>query len=99
MAETVGMLIDRLSITNLKMWYIQDILYEIRRMTFEQFKEKYGSDDGMKKLYDIFKDACELNYQRNVLVSQVDSLLVRMIIEGAAGKDLKEYDPLMFKTY
>jgi hypothetical protein len=97
--ESVGSLVDRLSITNRKMWNVQDILYEIRRMSFEQFKEKYSTEKGLEELYKIFKDACELNYQRNVLSSDIDTLVIKIIKEALAGKDIDKYAPMMYKTY
>ena len=99
MAETVGMLIDGLTTVNRKMYDVQEVLYEIRRMTFEEFKEKYYSEGGMKTLFDIFKKACDLNYQRNQLIDEIDKTIVTMIKDGVDKKDLGKYIQLKHKTY
>ena len=41
MADTLGSLVDKLTTIDLKMWNNQEMLYEIRRMTFEEYKIKY----------------------------------------------------------
>jgi len=99
MAETLGMLMDRLGVANLKMWQCQEVLYEIRRFTFEEFMTKYYSEDGMKILFDIFKKACDLNYQRNQLIDEIDKTVVTMIKDGVDKKDLDKYIQLKHKTY
>ena len=40
MADTLGSIIDKLCTADLKMWNNQEILYKIRRMTFDEFKEE-----------------------------------------------------------
>ena len=72
MADTLGSLIDKLNTISLKMWNAQEDLYEVRRMTFEEFKEKYGTDEGLKNMYNIFKKACDLNIQRNDIIYEID---------------------------
>jgi len=95
MSETIGSLIDKLSVVNLKMWNAQDVLYEIRRLSLEQFKEKYQSDEGMKQLYDVFQKSCNLNFQRNVLIDDIDKKIVEMI----KSNHLEEYIQPKWKTY
>ena len=40
MSDTFGSLIDKLFTVDMKMWNNQDVLYEIRNMTFEEYKKK-----------------------------------------------------------
>lgn len=80
MADTLGGIIDKLITADLKMWHNQELLYEIRRMNFEEYKEKYfSSEDGAKKLWDSLKKACDLNIQRNVLIDEIDGKIIEMI--------------------
>jgi hypothetical protein len=89
MADTLGGLIDKLFTINTKMWFNQDLLYEIRRMTFDEFKEKYWSnEDGANQLWSILKKACDLNIQRNQIIDEVDEKVIEIIADGVAGKDL-----------
>ena len=89
MAETLGSLIDKLITIDLKMWNGQEILYKIRRMSFEEFKEKYwNTEDGAEKIWTILKKACDLNVQRNQLIDEVDSKVIEIARDAAAGEDL-----------
>jgi len=89
MADTLGGLIDKLFTVNTKMWFNQDLLYEIRRMTFLEFKKKYWSnEDGANQLWSILKKACDLNIQRNQIIDEVDEKVIEIIADGVAGKDL-----------
>jgi len=45
MADTFGGLIDKLITADLKMWNNQEHFYEIRKMTFDEYKEKYFKDE------------------------------------------------------
>jgi ribosomal protein S18 acetylase RimI-like enzyme len=87
--DTIGGLLDKLTTVNLKMWNNQELLYEIRRMTFDEFKSKYFSaEDGAEKLWTCLKKACDLNVQRNDLVDEIDERLVELATKAAAGEDL-----------
>jgi hypothetical protein len=89
MSDTIGGIIDKLCTVDLKMWNNQDILYEIRRMTFEEYKNKYWqTEDGAKKLWDILKKACDLNNQRNQLIDEVDEKIVEIINSAVSGENL-----------
>lgn len=87
MADTIGSLVDKLSIVNLKMWWNQEILYEIRRMTPKEFVAKYGGD--MERVHHILKVCCDMNVLRNQLIDEVDERLVRVAkVLGASKEDL-----------
>jgi hypothetical protein len=89
MADTLGSLIDKLCTVDLKMWNNQEALYEMRRMTFDEFKEKYWKDEqGAEKLWAILKKACDLNVQRNQLIDEVDAKVVEIVRDALSGEDL-----------
>lgn len=91
MADTLGGLIDKLCTVDLKMWDNQEILYELRRMTFEEFKEKYWNDEaGAERLWAILKKACDLNVQRSQLIDEVDEKVVEIVSAAQNGEELDE---------
>ena len=90
MADTFGGLIDKLITADLKMWNNQEVFYEIRRMDFDQFKEKYFNDEGAEKLWSILKKLADLNIQRNVLIDEVDEKLIALIKQAISGEDLDD---------
>jgi len=89
MADTLGSLIDKLSTVDLKMWNNQELLYEIRKMTFEEYKEKYfNTEDGAQNLWACLKKCCDLNMQRNQLIDEIDEKVIEIAIAASSGKDL-----------
>jgi hypothetical protein len=93
--ETLGSLIDRLTTVNLKMWNAQEILYKIRKMSFDEFLSTYKSNEGMKELYDTFQKACDLNMQRNVLIDDID----KRIVDIVKSDNPDEFWQKKWKTY
>lgn len=71
--DTFGNLIDKLTTVNAKLWHNQEVLYEIRKMTPEQFVDKHGSD--LKGLHSIVSRCCDLNVQRAKLMDEIDLFL------------------------
>lgn len=89
MSDTLGTLIDKLTTVDLKMWNNQELLYDIRRMTFEEYKEKYfKNEEGAAVLWGLLKKACDLNIQRNQLINEVDEKVIEMINAKLNGDDL-----------
>jgi hypothetical protein len=89
MADTLGALIDKLITIDMKMWTNQELLYEIRRMSYEEFREKYFVESsGCEKLWNCLKKACDLNIQRNTLIDEVDEKIIEMLETSASGIDL-----------
>jgi hypothetical protein len=73
------------------MWNNQELLYEIRRMDYEQFKQKYGrGEEGMKSLWETLKRACDLNVQRNALIDEVDERIVALVAQARSGETLDD---------
>jgi hypothetical protein len=91
MADTLGTLIDKLTTVDLKMWNNQEILYEIRKMTFDEYRKKYfDTEDGSQKLWEILKKACDLNVQRNQLINEIDTKVIEIIQAKFNGEDLDD---------
>jgi len=89
MADTVGSIIDKLFTVDMKLWNSQEFLYQIRKMTFSDFKEKYFIDDnGANILWDSLKKTCDLNVQRNQLIDEIDGLVIDIINAKMSGEDL-----------
>jgi len=91
MADTLGALIDKLFTADTKMWNNQEAIYEIRRMTFDEYKEKYfDNEEGAKKLWEVLKKGCDLNVQRNQLIDEIDEKVIEIVSDGLEGKDLDD---------
>lgn len=90
MADTIGSLIDKLATVNQKMFLVQEDLYVIRRMTFEEFKITFGTEEGLQKLYNTFKKATDLNVQRQAMILEVDKKIAEMMAAAVSGKDLSD---------
>ena len=88
MADTIGSLIDKLSIVNLKMFWNQEILYEIRRMTSDDFIKKYGDD--LQKVHKILKICCDMNVLRSQLIDEINSRIFDIMITlGGSQQDIE----------
>lgn len=88
MSESFGSLIDRLTTVNLKMWNNQELLYKIRKMTFDEYKNEYfETEDGAEVLWNQLKKSCDLNVQRNALIDDIDRKLVEVVDFVASGKE------------
>jgi hypothetical protein len=81
MADTIGSLADKLTIVNLKMWWNQEVLYEMRRLTEEEFRNKYEGD--IDKIREIIKRCCDMNVLRSQLIDEIDERIARLA--AAAG--------------
>lgn len=102
MSDTFGGLVDKLITVDMKMWTNQELLYEIRRMTFDEYKQKYFTDEeGAMKLWECLKKACDLNVQRNVLIDELDEKVIEIITSGLSGQSLDsgKYIQRKHKTY
>ena len=89
MADTLGTLIDKLTTVELKLWNNQELIYEIRRMSFEEYKEKYFlNEEGAEKLWNLLKKATDLNVQRNQLINEVDEKIIEIVNAKLSGEDL-----------
>jgi hypothetical protein len=78
--DTVGNLINKLSISTIKMWDNQDILYKIRFMNTKDFENEYKNN--MPELHQILKRCCDLNVQRSKLIDEIDRKIFDKINGG-----------------
>lgn len=91
MSDTIGGLVDKLTTVNMKMWNNQEILYKIRRMTFDEYKEEYfSSEEGAKELWESLQKCCDLNVQRNQLIDEVDEKIIEIIKTAMSGEELDD---------
>ena len=87
--DSLGSIIDKLITVDMKMWNNQELLYEIRRMSFEDFEKKYFNDiNGSKILWELLKKSTDLNVQRNELIDEFDERVVDMLMSFKNGDDL-----------
>lgn len=102
MSDTIGSLIDKLATINQKMFLNQEIIYRIRKMSFEDYKKEFfESEEGALKLWDQLKKSTDLNVQRQQIIQEVDERLIQIIQEAIKGKDLDDGRNIqrLFKTY
>lgn len=99
--ETLGQLTDRLDVANLKMWWAQENLYQVRHMTFEQFKQEFGTEEGLQEIWEYFKKATDLNIQRNNLIDDIDKFVAKLIVTLRPDLDPVElgFVQIKHKTY
>jgi len=91
MADTFGGLVDKLTTVDLKMWNNQEIFYAIRKMSFDEFKNKYfKSEEGAEKMWKTFQKAIDLNIQRNQLIDELDEKLIDIIKRAVAGEEIDD---------
>lgn len=90
MADTIGSLIDKLATVNQKMFMAQEELYIVRKMTFEEFKATYSTEEGMKKLFTAFQKSMDLNVQRQAMILEVDKKIAEVVTAAAKGEDLND---------
>ena len=97
MSDTIGSLVDKLITIDMKMWNNQEILYEVRRMSFKDFQDKYLATEEMQlKFYETIHKCCDLNYQRNQLIDEIDKTVVKAVSGEIKPDDLVQ---LKHKTY
>ena len=89
MADTLGTLIDKLTTVDLKMWNNQELLYKIRKMSFDEYKKEYfDTEEGAINLWETLKRATDLNVQRNQLINEVDEKIIEIVEARLRGEDL-----------
>lgn len=92
--DSMGQLVDKLSIVNNKMWANQELVYAIRRMSTEEFINHWK--DNLPGLHTILKRCADLNVQRVRLVDEFDKRLVSAL-KGEIKPD--ELSAPQHKTY
>lgn len=90
--DTLGSLVDKLVTVNLKMWHNQESLYEIRRMSQEDFEERYGNS--IDEVREIVTRCCDLNVQRSRLMDAIDDHFQAVIRGHKSAEPMHQH-----KTY
>ena len=89
MSDTLGGLVDKLITIDMKMWTNQEFLHETRRISFEEFKNKFIETEEQKlELFESLKRCCDLNYQRNVLIDEIDEKVIEISTAASKGEEL-----------
>lgn len=102
MSDTVGSLIDKLFTVDSKLWNDQELLYQIRKLSFEEFKERFfTSEEGIKELWSWLKKVCDLNLQRNQLIDEIDEKVIEIIDIKFNSEELDngKFVQRKYKTY
>lgn len=98
--QTLGSLVDQISVVNLKMWNAQEFLYKIRRMSKEEFVAHYSQTENLEELYQVFQKSCDLNVQRNNIIDEIDTFIVRLVTQIADGSvDIDQLIQRKHKSY
>lgn len=84
MSETLGDLIDKLSIANLKIWHLQEKVYRFSGMTSEEYAA-VPSDEA----HAVWKKLAKTNLVRTDLISQIDGVFAEALRTGEAPQDAK----------
>jgi hypothetical protein len=88
--DSLGSLCDKIGSCNNKLFLAQETLYVIRKMSLDEFKKTYGTDEGLEILHTCFKKSMDLNVQRSALILEFDKRLVELVQTIVAGKDVVE---------
>ena len=72
------------------MFLVQEDLYVIRKMSFEEFKNSFATEEGLQKLYQTFKKATDLNVQRQAMILEVDKKIAEIVKTAVDGHDLND---------
>ena len=80
--ETIGNLIDKLTVVNIRIWFAEDIK-----------RDKSASD---KKITDACKITNVANSQRNDLIQEIDEKINHMISTGEIQKLYKQGSTKMY---
>ncbi len=74
--ETIGNLIDKLSVVNIRIWMAEDV--------------KRNKDASDKEIADATRLTNVANQQRNDLIQEIDETINKLIISGEAQKLYKQ---------
>jgi len=81
MAETVGDLVDRLCIANIRLWHIED-----ERRAYATTAKEFPGDVTKEQGVELLDKVSQTNKERNSLIDQINAAF-RVIIDKAVAKD------------
>lgn len=84
MSETIGETIDKLIITELKLYHVQDKVYRFQRMSPDDYAKVPSSES--KTVWD---QLAQLNLDRNRLIREIDVAVNEAILTGSARVDAR----------
>ena len=84
MADTIGSLIDKLAIVNIKIWHVQESAYEYAAMSEDDYAEA-----SISETHAAWKKLANLNLERSVLITELDEALARAIDTGIVPVDAR----------
>ena len=82
MSDSLGSLVDKLTIVNLKLWFTQQNLIDWSKISEEEFHAL-----GYDKMRKVTMDLYNLNMERNDLVREIDSTLDAAVRSGKVKVD------------
>ena len=77
MADTIGDLIDKLTIANCRLWHVEDARREFSSQTDEK---------SLEKAEDLLNQVSKINRERNSLIDQINAGM-GVLVDKAANKD------------
>lgn len=84
MAETLGSLVDKLCVTNLKLWHVQEDVYRYQKMSREEYEQVPAAES--KQAWDRL---AQLNLDRNALMTEIDECFAEAVRTGKARVDAR----------
>ncbi len=84
MSETLGSLVDKLIIDNLKLWHAQEDVYRYQRMTLEEYEQVPAAET-----HKAWQRLAALNLSRNGHMVELDELLAEAVHTGTARVDAR----------
>lgn len=82
MSETLGSLVDKLTVANLKLWHVQEDVYRYQKMSLEDYAKVPPEET--KRAWDRL---AQLNLDRNSLMSEIDQCFAEGIRTGKPRVD------------
>lgn len=88
MADTIGDLIDKLTICNIRIWHLEDErrIEIVRADYYEKSDMLHDADTARKLVLGLVEKMQPVNRERNDLIDQINAA-IRVLIDKAANKD------------
>lgn len=77
MSDSLGSLVDKLSVTNMKIWHVQDFIYRVSKMTADDFAKLPPAE-----VHGEIQKLAWLNLDRNRLMTEIDESLHAAVTSG-----------------